>query len=183
MQQMVEHGKLLFPLENGRVPMYKPPLFHWTATAIDRVSGAKKVTAFNLRLPSALYAVAGVIVTMLLAYDLLGLEAAVLAGLTLAGAFQYITLGRFGRVDMTLAFYEALSLFAFFWWIGPKPTEHPSFAQKPSASDAVCARDRTLTSRYLAKRAGRRAAAPRRWDLRPPRTVCEKHFVGFRSLQ
>ena len=34
-QQMVEHGKLLFPLENGRVPMYKPPLFHWTATAID----------------------------------------------------------------------------------------------------------------------------------------------------
>jgi 4-amino-4-deoxy-L-arabinose transferase-like glycosyltransferase len=129
-QQMVEHGKLLFPLENGRVPMYKPPLFHWTATVIDRVSGAKKVTAFNLRLPSALYAVAGVIVTMLLAYDLLGLEAAVLAGLTLTGAFQYITLGRFGRVDMTLAFYEALSLFAFFWWIGPKPTEHPSFAQE-----------------------------------------------------
>jgi 4-amino-4-deoxy-L-arabinose transferase-like glycosyltransferase len=129
-QQMVEHGKLLFPLENGHVPMYKPPLFHWTATAIDLASGRKKVTAFNLRLPSALYAVAGVIVTMLFAYDLLGLEAAILAGLTLAGSFQYITLGRFGRVDMTLAFYEALALFAFFWWIGPKPTETPSFAQE-----------------------------------------------------
>ncbi len=51
-------------------------------------------------------------------------------GLTLAGAFQYITLGRFGRVDMTLTFFEAMSLFAFFWWIGPKPTEHPSFAQE-----------------------------------------------------
>jgi 4-amino-4-deoxy-L-arabinose transferase-like glycosyltransferase len=129
-QQMVEHGKLLFPLENGRAPMYKPPLFHWTATAIDRATGSTKVTAFNLRLPSALYAVAGVILTMLFAYDLLGLEAAVLAGLTLAGAFQYITQGRFGRVDMTLTFFEALSLFAFFWWIGPKPTEHPSFAQE-----------------------------------------------------
>jgi 4-amino-4-deoxy-L-arabinose transferase-like glycosyltransferase len=135
-QQMVEHGKLLFPLENGRVPMYKPPLFHWTATAIDRVSGAKTVTAFNLRLPSALYAVAGIILTMLFAYELLGLETAVLAGLTLAGAFQYITLGRFGRVDMTLTFYEALSLFAFFWWIGPKPTEHPSFAQE-TVSEAM----------------------------------------------
>jgi 4-amino-4-deoxy-L-arabinose transferase-like glycosyltransferase len=129
-QQMVEHGKILFPLENGRVPMYKPPLFHWTATALDLASNAHEVTAFNLRLPSALYAVAGVILTMLFAYDLLGLEAAILAGLTLAGAFQYITLGRFGRVDMTLAFFEALSLFAFFWWIGPKPTEHPSFAQE-----------------------------------------------------
>jgi 4-amino-4-deoxy-L-arabinose transferase-like glycosyltransferase len=129
-QQMVEQGKLLFPLENGRVPMYKPPLFHWTATAIDLASGTTKVTSFNLRLPSALYAVAGVILTMVFAYHLLGFEAAVLAGLTLAGAFQYITLGRFGRVDMTLAFYEALSLFAFFWWIGPKPTEQPSFAQE-----------------------------------------------------
>jgi 4-amino-4-deoxy-L-arabinose transferase-like glycosyltransferase len=129
-QQMVEHGKLLFPLENGRAPMFKPPLFHWTATAIDLASGSNKVTAFNLRLPSALYAVAGVILTMLFAYHLLGLEAGVLAGLTLAGAFQYITLGRFGRVDMTLTFFEAMSLFAFFWWIGPKPTEHPSFAQE-----------------------------------------------------
>ena len=129
-QQMVEHGKLLFPLENGRVPMYKPPLFHWTASAIDRASGANKVTAFNLRLPSALYAVAGVIVTMLFAYDILGLGGAILAGLTLAGSYQYITLGRFGRVDMTLAFYESIALFAFFWWMGPKPTETPSFAQE-----------------------------------------------------
>ena len=35
-QQMVEHGVLLFPLENGSAPMYKPPLFHWTAAALDR---------------------------------------------------------------------------------------------------------------------------------------------------
>src|SRR5580658_1127741 len=129
-QQMVEHGNYLFPLENGRVPMYKPPLFHWTATAIDLATGRRKVTAFNLRLASVFYAVGGVIVAMLFAYSILGLETAVLAGLTLAGAFQYITLGRFGRVDMTLAFYEALALFAFFWWIGPKPTEEPSFAQE-----------------------------------------------------
>src|SRR5690348_1495859 len=63
-QQMVEHGALLFPLENGSAPMYKPPLFHWTATALDRIGGASKVTAFNLRLPSAIYAVAGVVLTM-----------------------------------------------------------------------------------------------------------------------
>src|SRR6202035_2632801 len=118
-QQMGERRKYLLPLEYGRVHMDKPPLFHWTATVIDRVLDAKKVTAFILRLPSALYAIASVILTMLFAYEVLGLEAAVLVGLTLAGAYQFIALGRFGRVDMALTFFEALSLFAFFRWSVP----------------------------------------------------------------
>ena len=120
-QQMVEHGHLLFPLENGSSPMYKPPLFHWTATAIDRIAGMNKVTAFNLRLPSVLYAVLGVMLTMIFAYDLMGLEAALLAGLTLAASYQYISQGRYGRVDMTLCFFEALSVFGFFWWYTAAP--------------------------------------------------------------
>src|SRR5208283_1415716 len=62
-QEMVEHGN---------VPMYKPPLFHWTAVAIDRLAGIRKVTAANLRLPSALYAIAGAVLTMLLAYEVFG---------------------------------------------------------------------------------------------------------------
>jgi 4-amino-4-deoxy-L-arabinose transferase-like glycosyltransferase len=129
-QQMVEHHDYLFPLENGRIPMYKPPLFHWTAAAIDHVIGAHTVTAFNLRLPSVLYATAGVVLAMLFAYEILGLGGAVIAGLTLVGSYQYITQGRFGRVDMTLAFFEALTLFSFIWWLGAKPTERPSFRQE-----------------------------------------------------
>src|SRR6267154_3581007 len=82
-QQMVEHDHLLFPVENGNVPMFKPPLFHWTAVAIDRLVGIRKVTAANLRLPSALYATAGALLAMLFAYEILGLEAAALAGLAL----------------------------------------------------------------------------------------------------
>jgi hypothetical protein len=38
LQQMVEHGKLLFPLQNGRFPMYKPPLFHSTAPPVSAES-------------------------------------------------------------------------------------------------------------------------------------------------
>ncbi len=121
-QQMVEHGHLLFPVENGNVPMYKPPLFHWTAVAIDRVLGIGKVTAANLRLPSALYAIAGALLTMIFAYEILGLDVAVLAGLTLAASYQYISQGRFGRVDMALCFFESLSLFAFLWWLPRDPT-------------------------------------------------------------
>ena len=116
-QQMVEHGHLMFPVENGNVPMYKPPLFHWTAVAIDRLAGIRKVTAANLRLPSALYAIAGSLLMMLFAYEILGLDAAILAGLALAASYQYISQGRFGRVDMTLCFFETLSLLAFLRWL------------------------------------------------------------------
>jgi 4-amino-4-deoxy-L-arabinose transferase-like glycosyltransferase len=120
-QQMVEHNHLLFPLENNSVPMYKPPLFHWTAVAIDRLAGIREVTPLNLRLPSALYAIAGVMLTIFFAYEILGAEAAILAGLALAGSYQYVSQGRFGRVDMTLCFFETLALFAFVWWIPPDP--------------------------------------------------------------
>src|SRR5271155_915144 len=116
-QQMGGHGHLLFPVENGNVPMYKPPLFHWTAVAIDRLAGIRKVTAANLRLPSALYAIAGALLTMLFAYEILGLDAAVLSGLALAASYQYISQGRYGRVDMTLCFFETLSLLAFLRWL------------------------------------------------------------------
>ena len=116
-QQMVEHGELLFPLLNGRTPMYKPPLYHWTATAIAHAAGIAHVTPFNLRLPAALYAIAGIALTMIFAFDLLGFSGAVLAGLILCGSYQYIEQGRLGRVDMTLCFFETLALFSFFWWL------------------------------------------------------------------
>jgi 4-amino-4-deoxy-L-arabinose transferase-like glycosyltransferase len=115
-QQMVERGKLLFPLENGHSPMYKPPLFHWTATAIDHLLGMKKITAFNLRLAAALYAVTGVILTIRFSWDFIGHDRAWLAGLILCGSYQYVEQGRIGRVDMTLCFFETLSLFVFMWW-------------------------------------------------------------------
>jgi 4-amino-4-deoxy-L-arabinose transferase-like glycosyltransferase len=115
-QQMVEHDQLLFPLDNCKVPMYKPPLFHWTSGVLDYLRGESVVTSFNLRLPSALYATAGAIVTMVFAFKLLGIRGGLLSGAILAGSYQYISQGRIGLVDMTLTFFETLSLYAFFWW-------------------------------------------------------------------
>ena len=115
-QQMVEQGELLFPLLNARTPMYKPPLYHWTATAIDRIAGISHVTTFNLRLPAALYGIAGIALTFLFANELLGLSGAVLAGLILCGSYQYIEQARIGRVDMTLCFFETLALFTLARW-------------------------------------------------------------------
>ncbi len=139
LQQMVEHDALLFPLENGKSPMYKPPLFHWTAVAIDRLSGIKTVTAFNLRLPAALYAIAGVILTIAFALSFLGVADAILAGLILTASYQYLENARIGRVDMTLCFFETLALFAFMWWFAPH-------ARMPSSTTAAAPIDPQSTA-------------------------------------
>ena len=133
LQQMVEHDALLFPLENGKSPMYKPPLFHWTAVAIDRLSGIKTVTAFNLRLPAALYAIAGVVLTIAFALSFLGVADAILAGLILTASYQYLENARIGRVDMTLCFFETLALFAFMWWFAPRAATPSSTTDPPPA--------------------------------------------------
>jgi 4-amino-4-deoxy-L-arabinose transferase-like glycosyltransferase len=120
-QQMVEHGVLLFPIENGNSPMYKPPLFHWTAAALDRLGGVRKVTAFNLRLPSVLYATAGVALTVGFAWRSLGPAGAVLSGLILAASYQYMTEARIGRVDMSLCFFETLAVMSCLWILPASP--------------------------------------------------------------
>ncbi len=43
-----------------------------------------------------------------------------LAGIILAGSYQYVSQGRIGRVDMTLTFFETLALFSFLWWYLPR---------------------------------------------------------------
>ncbi len=51
MQDMVERGQVLFPTGQGGSAMYKPPLFHWSAFAMNGLCGIKRVTAFNLGIP------------------------------------------------------------------------------------------------------------------------------------
>jgi 4-amino-4-deoxy-L-arabinose transferase-like glycosyltransferase len=116
-QEMVAHGALLFPVTNEHATMYKPPLFHWTAAAIAHVLGLHEATELTLRLPSVLFALSCLLLTMLFVASWLGLPSAVLAGLVLLGSFQYVSEARFGRVDMALTFCESLSIFAFAWWL------------------------------------------------------------------
>jgi 4-amino-4-deoxy-L-arabinose transferase-like glycosyltransferase len=115
-QQMVEDHKLLFPLDNCTIPMYKPPLYHWTATGVAHLLDEHTATTFNLRLPSALYAIGGAVLTMAFAASLLGMRGAILAGLILCGSYQYVSQARIGLVDMTLTFCETLALYTFFCW-------------------------------------------------------------------
>jgi 4-amino-4-deoxy-L-arabinose transferase-like glycosyltransferase len=128
---MVEHGALLFPLLNNKAPSYKPPLYHWTSAALSSLLRSKRVNEFNLRLPSAIYGIAGIVLTFFFVLDWLGLEAAVLAALVLLGSYQYVSQARIGRVDMALTFFENAALLGFFsWYKSNKVVEESSQSQQ-----------------------------------------------------
>lgn len=116
-QQMVEHGELLAPVLNGHAPMFKPPLFHWTATAIARVLGMHEASELTVRLPSVVFALTCVLLVMVFVRSWLGMSSALLAGLVLLASYQYASEARFGRVDMALTCCEFLALFAFVSWM------------------------------------------------------------------
>jgi 4-amino-4-deoxy-L-arabinose transferase-like glycosyltransferase len=125
-QQMVEHDTMLAPLLNDRQPMFKPPLFHWTATAIARGLGMHEATEITVRLPSVAFALGTMLVTMLFVRRWLGLTSALLSGLVLLAAYQFFVEARFGRVDMALTCCETLALFTLVEWsVRPKAAPHP----------------------------------------------------------
>jgi len=74
---------------------------------------------------------------MLFARGILGADGAILSGLALIGAYQYIGQGRYGRVDMTLTFFEALALFAFVWWMPSDPDVTGAHAREESNFGAL----------------------------------------------
>jgi 4-amino-4-deoxy-L-arabinose transferase-like glycosyltransferase len=115
-QQMVDHGRWLFPLMNGHEPPFKPPLFHWAAAALAYLLGIHAASELTVRLPSIAFALVGIAVTMAFTHRRLGAHAAMLAGLILIGSHQYMSEARVGRVDMTLTVCETLLLVGFLGW-------------------------------------------------------------------
>src|SRR4029077_5795404 len=115
-QRMVEHGELLAPALNGHAPMFKPPLFHWTAVGIARALGVHQATEMTVRLPSVVFALVCALLVMIFVRSFLGLSNALLAGGVLLASYKYTSEARFGRVDMALTCCEFLALSAFASW-------------------------------------------------------------------
>ncbi len=148
-QRIVERGKLLFPVEQGAQPMYKPPLFHWTAAALDKLFGYQHVTEFNLRLTSAVYAIAGIALTMAFTTHKLGPQWGALSGLVLLASYQYVSQARYGRVDMTLTFFETLALFLFVWTLPSPFLSQQADSGKHEENDSTTSRFFRTAARWL----------------------------------
>ncbi len=108
---IVHGGGVILPQRAGVELPSKPLLMHWMAALVSLVAGG--VNEFNVRLPSAGLAIAGVIVCYFYARRLFDNVTALFAALILATTFQYLQAGTGARVDTTLTFFMEVAFFEF----------------------------------------------------------------------
>lgn len=107
-------GEWILPLRNGHLIPSKPPLFHWLGALISLAWG--EVNEGTIRLPSALLATLGVLLTYSAGVALWGVEAGLIAGLILATSFEWVRAATTARVDMTLTVCMVMA-FLFFLFL------------------------------------------------------------------
>src|SRR6516165_9292268 len=108
---MVHGGGIILPMRAGVEIPSKPLLMHWMAAALSFALGG--VTELSVRLPSALLAIAGMVICYFYVRTLFDDKVALLAALFLGTTFQYLQAGTGSRVDMTLTFFLEVALFEF----------------------------------------------------------------------
>lgn len=104
-------GEWILPLRNGDIIPSKPPLFHWLGALLSL--GWGELSELTIRLPSALLAIIGVLLTYLMGVSLWGVEAGLCAALILATSFEWVRAATTARVDMTLTVCMVMA-FLFF---------------------------------------------------------------------
>lgn len=114
-QAMLAQDNWVLPVSNGVDMAYKPPMFHWCIALASVVSGA--VTEYTSRLPSALALIAMVLCGYRFYARRRGEAVAwLMAAVTLTN-FEVHRAGINCRVDMVLAAFMVLALYALYrWW-------------------------------------------------------------------
>jgi 4-amino-4-deoxy-L-arabinose transferase-like glycosyltransferase len=101
--EMSATGNWILPVVNGEYIPFKPPLFHWFGVVAGYLFD--RIDEFTLRLPSAMFAAAGVLLTYLTAARLWNQRAGLIAAIVLATSAEWWQAGTSIQVDMTLAFF------------------------------------------------------------------------------
>jgi 4-amino-4-deoxy-L-arabinose transferase-like glycosyltransferase len=106
-------GEWVLPLRNGHIIPSKPPLFHWLGTLLSYSWG--EISELTIRLPSALLATVGVLLTYRTGVALWGVETGFLAAVILASSFEWVRAATTARVDMTLTVCMVMAFLFFFF--------------------------------------------------------------------
>ncbi|MGH7948159.1 MAG: ArnT family glycosyltransferase, partial [Candidatus Binataceae bacterium] len=109
--EIVNGGGVILPMRAGIEVPSKPLLMHWTAAIASVAAGG--LSERIVRFPSALFAVAGILVCYLYVRLLFDPTAALIAALVLGTSVQYLQAGTAARVDMALAFFMEVAFFEF----------------------------------------------------------------------
>lgn len=112
-REMIERGDWLTPYFNGQPRFEKPVLYYWLAALTYQVAG---VAPWAARLPSALAGFGLVFVAWACARRYYGDATALVAGVVTATSFAAIAMAHQSLPDLPLAFFIALSTWA--WLVG-----------------------------------------------------------------
>jgi 4-amino-4-deoxy-L-arabinose transferase-like glycosyltransferase len=110
-REMLESGNWIVPTFNFRLRVDKPALLYWLQMATYEVLG---ISEFAARLPSALAALAALLLVYELGRCMFTASTALLAGLILASALLFCGAAQFANPDALLNAFTLLTLF-FFW--------------------------------------------------------------------
>ena len=108
---IVNGGGVILPMRAGVEIPSKPLLMHWLAALVSCAAGG--VNEWTVRLPSAVLAMAAMLLCYLYIRRLFEQRAALMAALMLGTSIQYLQAGGGSRVDMTLTFFMAIAFFEF----------------------------------------------------------------------
>ncbi len=108
---IVHGGGVILPMRAGVEIPSKPLLMHWIAALVSIAAGG--VSEFTVRAPSALFAIAGILVCYAYVRKLFDETAALIAAVMLGTTFQYMQAATGSRVDMTLTFFLEIAFFEF----------------------------------------------------------------------
>jgi len=111
-QDIVQRGEWLVPLKRATDVPSKPPLMHWSAALVTKITGS--LNEATIRFPSALYASLSVLLVYWLGRQLFDGRRALLGGAILATTLVYQDQALSARVDMTLCFFVTASLVLFY---------------------------------------------------------------------
>ncbi len=118
-REMVVSGDWITPRQNGYKYFEKPPLQYWaTATAFE-LFGIHEWTA---RLWTALCGLMGIAFTFFAARRIWDVRVATLAAVILGGTLQWVAMGHFSSLDMSLAAFLSAAIAAFCAAHGPHPS-------------------------------------------------------------
>ena len=111
---MLNDGNWILPMDYADEIGYKPPLMHWFIAGISLLTGS--VSEWSSRLPSALGLIGMAMITLVFLKKRKTVQTAVISALILLTCFELHRYSIECRVDMTLAFFMAASLFGLFKW-------------------------------------------------------------------
>ena len=110
-REMLQSGDYVLPHLNGVLYFEKPALYYWLNAAAIRLFG---LNPFASRFWSAVFWLAGLWVTYLLAKRILPPKGARLSALILGTSPLYLALSRLAIIDMTVSFFITATLVCFY---------------------------------------------------------------------